>query len=144
MALSNTPIFTQTPKISTAKIVITDGTTAAAKTIYTAGANGSKIIGLVATNDNTTSRIVQIWYTRSAVNYLLWSYTVLAGAGNGPNGSLDMLFNGQSGFLNDWLPMDNDGQRFFFLQSGDTLTCNVTVAVENLKTFYITAVGADF
>lgn len=144
MAVTPTPVFVQTPKIATVKIVNADGTTAAGKTIVTAGSNGSKIVAVGVTSDDTSARTIQLWYTRSAVNNLLGTATVaITGGSDGSTAGLDLL-RGGSAFLNPWLPIDNDGENYIFLQSGDTLTCNATVAVTAAKTVYVTAVYADF
>ena len=69
MSTSSVPVLPQTPKITPVTIVNADGTTV--KTVFTAGANGSKIVGLSATNTDAAGYTLQVWLTRSATNYLL-------------------------------------------------------------------------
>lgn len=139
MSTSSVPVLPQTPKITPVTIVNADGTTV--KTVFTAGANGSKIVGLSATNTDAAGYTLQVWLTRSATNYLLGSLSLPANAGfNGSAASTNLFASG-------WvpgLPIDNDGQPYLFLESGDTLTVGVTVAVTAAKTVTVVAVGANF
>lgn len=138
MAVTATPVFTQTPSLSLAQILPADTTTA--KTVVTAGANGTKVSGLTATS-NDTSRIVVVSLVRSAVVYILATVTVAANAGTDGTTAATNLINTT---IIPGLPIDNDGQPYLLMKSGDTLTANVTVTVTAAKTISIAAIGADF
>lgn len=139
MAVSNTPVFVKTPKAGVAQILPADTTTA--KTVLTAGADGQKIVALLATSTDTAARTLQISLVRSAVVYLLGSVTVAIASGtDGTNPSVDLLSTG----LIVGLPTDNDGQRYFYMESGDTLTVASTVAVTAAKVISLIAVAANF
>ena len=138
MAVTATPVFTQTPSLSLAQILPAD--TTAAKTIVTAGANGSKVTGLSASS-NDAARIVVLNLVRSAVSYILTTVTVAANSGtDGTTASVNLI----NTTILPSLPIDNDGQPYLLLKSGDTLTAAVTVAVTAAKTISIAAIGADF
>jgi hypothetical protein len=139
MAKSSSPVLPQSPKISPVTLQNADGTSV--KTAYTAGANDSKVVALSASNTDTAAYTVQVWLTRSATNYLLGAFPVAANAGN--NGTVAAQ-NLLAPTLWPGLPVDNDGQVYLFLQSGDTLSAGVTGAVASGKTVTVTAIGADF
>jgi len=138
MAVSHQGTFVQTPKITPITIVNADGTNK--KVVATAGADGSKVVGLQATSDDA-ARVLQVWLTRAATNYLLATCDI--GALSGFDGIVPVtnLMN-----VTEWpgLPVDNDGQRYFFLESGDTLSVSVTVAVTAAKTIYAISTFGNF
>lgn len=140
--MTNTPVFTQTPKIGLVTCVNADGTTA--KTVYTAGSNGSKIVALTATSTevNPNNRTFTVSITRSATAYTLVTVTIPFGSGtDGSTAAVDLL----NSTILPSLPLDNDGQKYLFLQSGDTLTVALTTsAVTAGKTVTFAAIAADF
>lgn len=137
MTVSNTAVFPQTPKKGLVQIVNADGTTK--KTVVTAGADGIKVVALNASSDDTSNRTLQVFITRSVTSYLIGSavITTLAGT-DGSTLPIDMLA------LIPGLPVDNDGQRYLFLESGDTLQVAVTGAVTAAKTVHVAADAANF
>jgi hypothetical protein len=137
MAVTATPVFVQLPKATPQSIVNADGTTK--KTIATAGTNGAKVAAIIATSTDTGTRILQLFLTRSATNYLLGSTLIAIGAGTDGVASSSNLLTSIPG-----LPVDNDGQPYLFLESGDTLTVAVTVAVTAAKEIDVTALFGNF
>lgn len=139
MAVSHQGVFVQTPKITPKSILPAD--TTAKVTICTAGSDGTKVVGITVTSTDTGTRILQIWLTRSATSYLLASYLIAIGAGT--DGAIS-VFDAMNGVIWPGLPFDNDGQRYFFLESGDTLQASVTVAITAAKEIDITVVSGNF
>jgi len=137
VTVSNTAVFPQTPKKGLVQIVNADGTTK--KTVVTAGADGIKVVALNVSSDDTSNRTLQVFITRSVTSYLIGSavITTLAGT-DGSTLPIDMLA------LIPGLPVDNDGQRYLFLESGDTLQVAVTGAVTAAKTVHVAADAANF
>lgn len=140
MALSNVATFVKTPTNGVVQILPADTTNQ--KTVYTAGANGSKITGLNIASTDTVARDLQLSLTRSGTSYPLVCLTVPIGAGTvAGTPALNMLnytyFAGMS--------VDSDGNPYFFLASGDTLTLNslTTVTAAKAITAVVTAAG-DF
>jgi len=139
MAVTNTPVFVQTPKVTQITIVAADASNL--KTVCTAGANGSKVVALNLCSDDTSARIIQILITRSATSILVGSVNVPTLAGtDGTNPAVNAL---NSSML-PGLPLDNDGVRYLFLQSGDTLQIKSTTTVTAAKTVSATCVSGDF
>lgn len=137
--MTATPVFVQTPKITPAAFTNSDSANTK-KTIHTAGSNGSKVVGIMATSTDTSNRTAQLWLTRSATSYLLGSFVVPTLSGtDGTNPSMNLL----AGFLLQ-LPVDNDGQKYLFLESGDTLQVSFTAQVTSAKEIDVTAIGANF
>lgn len=137
MAFTATPVIVQTPKIGLTQILPAD--TTAAKTVIVVGANGAKVTGLIATSTDTAARTIQISVVRSAVSYLLGSTTVAIAAGtDGTNLSSNLLSTIPG------LPIDNDGQSYLYLETGDTLTVASTVTVTAAKAVSVLATFGNF
>lgn len=145
MAGTSTPIFVQTPKITPQNFV--QGTDAALtlKTIYTAGANGSKIVAInVTTTDTAATHVLTLYQTRAAVDYIIGAYTIPINAGSdGLTAGVSMLVGGPSVLINA-LPVDNDGQKYLFLESGDTLRLTFATALTATTRINVVTIGADF
>jgi len=143
VAVSNTAVFPQTPKRGMVQVANADGTTK--KTVVTAGANGSKIVAVTAASDDTGNRTFNIYVTRSGTSYLLGTVTIPTLAGtDGSAPGIDILGGGTTNQI-PGLPVDNDGQRYILLESGDTLQAALTTgAVTAAKTVHLSAVYADF
>lgn len=139
MAVSFNPVFVQTPKVTQITIVNADASNA--KTACTAGANGTKVTGLQLCSDDTSARAIQIGITRSATFVLLGTVNVPTLAGT--DGTTAAV-NGFSATLLPGLPVDNDGQAYIFLESGDTLSIKSTTTVTAAKTVSATCVSANF
>lgn len=137
--MTATPVLAQTPKITPVNIV--NGTGTGVVTAATAGSNGSKVVSVTITSTDTSARVVQLNLTRSATNYLLASANVAAASGtDGVTTVVNMLASATF----PGLPVDNDGQSYIFLQSGDTLTVGSTTTVTSGKTITVATVQADF
>jgi hypothetical protein len=145
MAVTATPVFVQTPVITPQNFV--QGTDAAGtyKTIYTAGANGSKVTGIiVATDDGSATHVLTLVLTRSATDYYIGAYTLPISSGtSGAAANVDMLNGGPSSLIVG-LPRDNDGQKYLFLKSGDTLRMTFATALTAGKRIDVNCIGADF
>lgn len=135
--MTATGVYVQTPKISKTSILPADTTTK--KTVVTAGSNGSKVVALIASSTDTSTRIVQLYLTRSATSFLVGSTIVAIGAGSDGAANTSNLLTTIPG-----LPLDNDGQPYLFLESGDTLQAMVTVTVTTAKEIDVFAIHGDF
>ena len=135
------PVFTATPKITPAAFTSSDSANTK-KTIATAGSAGSKVVGVTAASTDSSTRIAQLWLTRSATSYLLASTTVAVTAGSdGATGAQDLMT------ATLWPGLSNDGttgQRFFFLESGDTLQVSFTTVITAAKEIDVVAHFANF
>lgn len=139
MAVTATPVFVQTPKVTRTTFLPADTTTA--KTIATAGANGSKVVGIQVCSDDTVARVIQFGITRAATFILLGSINLPTLAGtDGATAAVDGLDAGKM----TGLPVDNDGQRYVFLESGDTFQARMAVTITAAKTVSVTVIQGDF
>jgi len=107
------PTFVKTP--SWGAIQITTGTgSSAAVTIYTGGANGSKITSLMAISVGTTNTFDVQWGVSSGGTlYIYGTVAITANAGSTDSiAPINLMSN-----ANVPLPIDSDGNPFFFLPS---------------------------
>jgi hypothetical protein len=76
MAVTNTPVFIQTPKITPQNFIQGTDVAGTFKTICTAGANGSKVTSIMLnTTDGTATHVITLSLVRSAVNYPLVNFS---------------------------------------------------------------------
>lgn len=145
MAVTATPVFVQTAKITPQNFVQGTDTAGTYKTLYTSGADGSKIVSVVATTDDTTAtHVMTLAITRSAVNYVLGACTIPLGSGtNGTTANIDFLAGGSSALIAG-LAVDNDGQKYIYLQSGDTLTATFATALTASKRIDVISTAGNF
>jgi hypothetical protein len=137
MAVSDTPVFVQTPKVTPQNFVQGVDAAGTYKTIFTAGADGSKVMSItVTTTDTTTAHALTLVLTRSAVDYILNTRDI--------DGTDETNMDG--GFLPDeaGLPSDSDGQRYIFLESGDTLRLTFATALTAATRIDVVTTGANF
>lgn len=114
MALKSTPVFVQTPNIGLTQISTGTGSSVAV-TVYTGGANGSKVAGLFATSVNTTAAFdVQFGVSSGGTLYLYGTVSVSANAGSTDGTPTINLFNTTA---MPGLTLDSDGNPFIFLPS---------------------------
>lgn len=141
----NSAVTPQTPKITPQNFVQGTDSAGTFKTIYTAGANGSKITAIgVATDDGSATHVLSLVLTRSATNYVLGAYTLPINSGtDGATPAVNMLTGGPASLI-PWLPVDNDGQSYLHLESGDTLRLTFATALTASKRIDVAVVGADF
>jgi hypothetical protein len=138
MAVTPTGAFPQNPKSGKVQILNADASNL--KTIYTGGANGSKITSVVATSSDTSARDVTIGISNSGTFYPFYTVTIAITAGQiAATPPVNLLPAGIG------LPVDNDGQTYIFLQSAsDTLQVKALTTVTSAKEIDINSFGADF
>lgn len=133
------PTFPKQPQNS--KVQITNGTNLANVTIVTPGANGSKVVGLLASSTDTSGRDIQVKVTNGGTDYILGTKTVAAGSGNAAGTPAVNLLDPT---VIVGLPVDSDGNPFIFLGSSDTLTAATLVQLTSTKVVNLTAIYSDF
>ncbi len=137
--MASAPAYVATPQPAFAQILPADTTTL--KTLVTAGSSGSKVTGLMLTSSDTADRIVQVWVTRSAVDYLLATISVPLTSGFVATIAPVSAMNQ---FNMPGLPIDNDGQPYILLKNGDVLKIACTTTVTAAKIIHAMAQAADF
>ena len=134
--MSSVPVFVQTPKI--VSIQMTASTSA--QPIFTAGTAEKIVAVLVTSSEATLARVISLSYTRGGTTFTLTSASVPAKSGtDGVTTTIDLL----SSVLIPGLPIDNDGQRYFFLQNGDVLNATSSTA-PTAAAIHVTGIYADF
>jgi hypothetical protein len=136
--MATTGYFFNTPKNS--KVQIANGDASGLKTVVTGAAAGSKVVALIAASDDTSARDVTFGVTKSATFYPLASKTIPITAGTiaatPPVNLLDPS-------IIPGLPVDNDGQPYIFLETGDTLQAKSLTTVTSGKLISLTAIHGD-
>lgn len=132
------PFFFDVPSNSPKQIVNADSTNLV--TILSAAANATKLLGLIATSDDTVARVVTWGYSRGGTFYPLGTKSVAIGSGTVAGTPATNLLD-PANVLG--LPFDNDGNPFIFLESGDTLQAKSAVAVTAGKAISISAIHGD-
>jgi hypothetical protein len=113
------------------------------KTVITAGASGSKVTALYASSTDTSARVIAVSIVRSATTYILGSPTVALRAGDTADTPAVDLLN-STVFPAGLLALDNDGQKYLFLESGDTLVVNSQTTLTSGKIISVHADYGDF
>lgn len=135
MAAGTAPIFLDSAKTAGVTFVNADGTTA--KTLITAGADGGRVIALVATSDDTSAIDVQVFVQRAGAGtaYLLGTKQSAIGAGNTDGAAPTDL-------LAQLVTDPTDGS--LILGPGDVVKVGPKAAVTAAKTCYITGQYGDY
>ena len=133
--------FVRQPRVSVQNFIQGVDVAATYKTVVTAGPNGSKVVAvIVCSQDTANAHVMSLAINRSATRYPLGSANCAISAGtNGFTPPMDII---QSGPLP--LPVDNDGQKYLFLESGDTLDCTFASNLNTSQNLYVTAIFGDF
>jgi hypothetical protein len=92
------------------------------KTFFTPGPNGSKIIGITFSQNDSVTHTAQIGVLRGGVVYILGTASVGAYTGWDYNQALlRNVCDGMNPKVIGGLPVDEDGNRYLLLQAGDVL-----------------------
>lgn len=120
-------------------LTISDTTTP--KLVFTAGSDDSDVKALIASTNDTAAVNLQVYLTRSAVNYLLGTINVpIASGTNGTAPAVDLLnASGMAG-----LPLDAVGKRYIPMKTGDTLLVGCLATMTTAKTTWVSALGQDY
>lgn len=145
MAVTATPVFPQTPKCTPQNFVQGTDSAGTYKTLFTAGTNGSKVTSVIAaTDDGSATHLLTLVLTRSATDYYIGSYTIPVSSGtSGTANNVDLLSGGPSGTIIG-LSIDNDGQKYLFMESGDTLRLTFATALTAGKRIDVITTGSNF
>ncbi len=138
----NSVVTAQTPSRGIVQFLQGTDTALTYKTLYTAGANGSRCNGMWATNSDSVNHLITVQIVNTAVKYGGTAVTVptTAGFANGVPAQALM-----TAALWPGLPLDSDGNPFIALNSGDTLQATFATAFVTGSTVVNAVVAcADF
>lgn len=139
MAQNVNPTFIKTPNNGLVQISTATGT--GAVTLYTGGASGSKIVGVLATSQSSGAVNVKLAIVNAATIYYLTENAVPANSGfAGATATVNMLAPTTA----VGLPIDSDGNPYFILKSSaDTLTATAESALVS-GNLNLIAIAGDF
>lgn len=147
----NSQVTAQTPKSGETRVIngtstitianngasVTSGTV----TAYTCGTNGSKITGIVAASNDSAAMTLQVILVNTTVTNIA-TVTVPAGAGTTAG---TPAVNVLAPTTTPGLPVDDNGNPYFFCVSGDTIQVGVqTTPVTSNKYVSVLVVAADY
>lgn len=141
--MANSAQFVATPNVKVNLFTAAD--TTVKKTIFTAGASGSKVVAIPVVNEDSVQ-------TPSFLMELLINDGSNAGIVNtapvptlaGTNGSPPNLMDDLGGTETELFEIDNNGNIVINLKTGHTLEARMKATIEAAKTVYITVLGWDY
>ena len=139
----NAHITPQTPKLALVRFVQGTDAVDTYKTVFTAGADGSRCTGLWTTNDDTAAtHVLKISIQRGGVDYVVsGTYTTVL-AGGSPTGLTPASL--LSSTVWPGLPTTSDGNPELVLESGDVLRAQYATALTAGKIIYLGAMCWNF
>ena len=133
--MAATPQFVASPNLGCTKFVNSDGTTA--KTIFTAGASGSRVLAMFATSDAAASLQFTLVLSRSSVDYKIDTFTI-------PGADLTTPVTNWNMLDPEWLRWLDPNEPHLIVPSGVTLKVTPLAAVPSGKEVSIIVMGGDF
>ena len=138
----NSIISAQVPNRGIVQFLQGTDTAGTYKTLYTAGANGSKCFGMWSTNnDGSATHLLTVQIVNSAVKYGGMSITSVVNAGFANAAGAQNLMS-----ATNWpgLPTDGNANPYFNLVSGDTVQATFATALTASTAINITAACVDY
>lgn len=133
--MAATPQFVSAPNLGCAKFIDSDGTIG--KTVFTAGASGSRVLAMVATSDSLSALQFTLTLERSSVSYKLDTFTIPGADLTTPTTNWNMLDP-------EWLSWLDPNEPHLIVPSGVTLKVTPIAAVPSGKEVSIIVMGGDF
>lgn len=135
MAVTHTPIFSQTIKNGAVQILPADTTTL--KTIFTAGSDGAIVNNLMIHSTDSSAKDVLLYVTFGGIDSQIGTISVPANSGN--TNALPMI--AAFAHANLVLNTDVNGNKILWLESGAILKAKVSSTVTTAKaiTFFAQA-----
>lgn len=127
---------------NTFSVIILPGTTTVSQLAFTANVtNGSDVKAILVTSTDTSARDLQLFITRSSVDYSIGTVTIPITAGTvGTTPAIDLLNStGMAG-----LPLDSVGKRYIPMAAGDTLRVAPTTTITTAKQIVVSVLGQDY
>lgn len=145
MAVTATPVFIQNPKCGLQNFVQGTDSAGTYKTLISGGTNGTKVTAInVATDDGSATHVLTLVIERGGTNYVLGAYTIPVSSGtSGAIASVDLLRGGPANLIQG-LALDNDGNPYIYLQSGDNLKMTFATALTSAKRIDVITTAGDF
>jgi len=135
MVANTEPIFGLTPNLTEDTITSADTTTA--QTIFTAGSNGSKLMSIAATSDDTAAINATIYIRDGTTDYLVGTVNIpIASGTDGSVNSVNLL----SPTALPWL----DALGELALPTGYSVKVGCLATMTAAKTLTLVGIGVDY
>lgn len=146
---NTTPTFGKQPRAGCINFVQGTDTAGTYKASFTAGANGSKVVAvIVASGDTAVAHKMTMAYNNATTRFIIGSLTIPINSGtDGSTPSVDLLAGLTTATgtpINNGLPLDNDGQKYLFIEVGSTLDFTFATALTASTRIDVTIIYADF
>ena len=138
MAVTPTAVYLQGINNGVQSFANADGQTK--KTIFTPGANGSRVNAILVSSTDTSARDLVVGVTISATNYDLFIVTIPITAGT-VNSVPTVSYLNQTQVPG--LAIDAYGNRYLDLKNGTTLYAYAATSVTAAKAINVLAIGGD-
>ena len=139
MAVTPTPVYAQAVNNGVQSFANADGQTK--KTIFTAGANGSRLTEILVSSTDTSARDIVVGITVSATNYDLFIVNIPITAGT-VNSAPTVSYLKQAQCPG--MALDAYGNPYLDLPSGTTVYAYAPVSVTAAKQINVWAMGANY
>jgi hypothetical protein len=139
---ANSGVGPQTPNAGFVQFLQGTDSAGTYKTLYTAGTNGSKCMGMYSTNnDASAAHLLTVQIVSSTVKYGGMAITSIVSAGFTNANPAQSLMSSAN-----WpgLPVDNNGNPFVILPSGATLQATFATALTTSDLINIVVTCGDF
>ena len=136
--MATSPQFVNTANNNAVTFVNADGT--ALKTLITAGANGTKVMAINANKFDGTARFLELYWSNGVTDFLIAEISLPIMAGLTTNNAVDLL----SGTKIPALEIDNNGNRFLRIKSGESIKVAMDSAVSGGGLCQVCSFSVDF
>jgi len=138
----NNVITAQTPNRGIVQFLQGTDSAGTYKTLYTAGANGSKCFGMITNNnDASATHLVTVQIVNATVKYGGVALTSVESAGYANATAPQAMMTAA---LWPGLPVDSDGNPYLMLASGDTLQATFATNLTSTDLLNIVVTCSDF
>lgn len=136
--MSATPSYIATPRTPAAAFANADATSF--KSIFTAGASGSRVDSLLVSNTDTSNAyVLQLALQKSGVDYVIGEVTIPIGSGT--NGSAKSVFAMSP---TDIPGLSNSEGGAIFMETGVVLRGRVKTTVAGVNSVQIAGIAGDY
>ena len=134
-----TAIFAQS--IKTSGLQLTPAHTTALQTLFTAGANGSRIDNIFVSSTDSSAKDLQFVLTISSVDYIIGMLPIPANSGNSNSLPIvNVLGHAQFAALNS----DLNGNKYLFIPAGAILKVKAGSTITTAKVINVIAQCGDY
>ena len=140
---ANSYVSAQTPNRGVVEFIGTTDATAALKSLYIGGANGSNVYGAIAVNNGATAHLLTLVINNSGGTVLSQLNAVNIPASAGNNGTV-LPVSLMAAAVWPGLAVDPNGNPFLRVNNGDTLSGKYATAQATTETLSLYCLADDY